>query len=122
MKNSLKGRMACVNWQDGIRINKSLYECLSQEPQEPETGIFQITEITFKNKKRFEKAKILKSLVSYAKQFSQNVGHEFNDGSILLTAIRGAAPTESGGRTSASVFGYMRKTNYARTEDIHRLF
>jgi hypothetical protein len=37
MKNSLKGRMACVNWQDGIRITKSLYVCLSQEPQEPET-------------------------------------------------------------------------------------
>jgi hypothetical protein len=29
--------MACVNWQDGIRITKSLYVCLSQEPQEPET-------------------------------------------------------------------------------------
>jgi hypothetical protein len=57
-------------------------------------------------------------LVSYAKQFSQNVGHEFIDRSILLTAIRGAAPTEIGGQTSASVFGYMRKTNYARTEDI----
>jgi hypothetical protein len=58
-------------------------------------------------------------LVSYAKQFSQNVGHEFNDWSILLTAITGTAATEIGGRTSASVFGYMRKTNYARTEDIN---
>jgi hypothetical protein len=57
-------------------------------------------------------------LVSYAKQFSQNIGHEFNDRSILLTAITGAAATEIGGRTAASVFGYMRKTNYARTEDI----
>jgi hypothetical protein len=35
-----------------------------------------------------------------------------------MTAIRGAAPMYLGGRTSASVFGYMRKTNYARTEDI----
>jgi hypothetical protein len=34
--NSLKGRMACVNWQDGIRIMKSLNVCLSQDPQEPE--------------------------------------------------------------------------------------
>jgi hypothetical protein len=32
----LKGRMACVNWQDGIRITKSLYVCLSQDPQELE--------------------------------------------------------------------------------------
>jgi hypothetical protein len=70
-------------------------------------------------KKKIEKAKILESLVSYAKQFSQNVGHEFNDQSILLTAIRGAAPTEIADRTSASVFGYMRKTKYAKTEDIN---
>ncbi len=34
-----------------------------------------------------EKAKILESLVSYAKQFSQNIGHDFNDRTILLTAI-----------------------------------
>jgi hypothetical protein len=65
-----------------------------------------------------EKAKILESLVSYAKQFSQNIKHEFNDPSILLTAVTGAAATEIGGQTSASVFGYMQKTNYARTEDI----
>jgi hypothetical protein len=65
-----------------------------------------------------EKAKILESLVSYAKQFSQNIGHDFNDRTILLTAITGAAATEIGGRTSASVFGYMRKTDYANFEDI----
>ena len=58
-------------------------------------------------------------MVSYTKQFSQNIGHEFNDRSILLTAITGAAATEIGGKTSASVFGYMRKTNYAKTEDIN---
>ena len=65
-----------------------------------------------------KKAKILESLVSYAKQFSQNIGHDFNGRTILLTAITGAAATEIGGRTSASVFGYMRKTDYAKFEDI----
>jgi hypothetical protein len=39
----------------------------------------------------FQKAKILESLVLYAKQFSQNIGHNFTDRTILLTAITGAA-------------------------------
>jgi hypothetical protein len=55
------------------------------------------------------KAKILESLVSYAKQFSQNIGHEFTDRTILLIAITGAAATEIGGRTSASVFKNMQR-------------
>ena len=57
-------------------------------------------------------------MVSYAKQFSQNIGHDFTDRTILLTAITGAAATEIGGRTSASVFKYMRKKDYAETQDI----
>ena len=57
-------------------------------------------------------------MVSYAKQFSQNIGHDFNDRTILRTAITGAAATEIGGRTSASVFGYMRRKDYATTEDV----
>jgi hypothetical protein len=78
--------------------------------------------ITFKNKNRsltrFKKAKILESLVSYAKQFSQNIGHDFTDRTILLTAITGSAATEIGGRTSASVFHYMRKKDHATVDDI----
>ena len=57
-------------------------------------------------------------MVSYAKQFSQNIGHNFTDRTILLTAITGAAATEIGGRTSASVFEYMRKNDYAEIQDI----
>jgi cAMP phosphodiesterase len=57
-------------------------------------------------------------LVSYAKQFSQNIGHNFTDRTILLTAITGAAATEIGGRTSASVFKYMKKKDYADIQDI----
>jgi hypothetical protein len=53
--------------------------------------------VTFEHKNhnliRF-KAKILESLVSYTKQFSQNIGHDFTDRTILLTAITGAAATE----------------------------
>jgi hypothetical protein len=64
------------------------------------------------------KAKILESLVAYAKQFSQNIGHDFTDTTIMLTAITGAAATEIGGRTSASVFGYMRKKDYSTYQDI----
>jgi hypothetical protein len=51
MKNSLKGRLACVNWQDGIRITKSLYVCLSQEPQELETVSSDHGDIIRKQKK-----------------------------------------------------------------------
>jgi cAMP phosphodiesterase len=57
-------------------------------------------------------------LVSYAKQFSQNIGHDFTNRTILLTAITGAAATEIGGRTSASVFKYMRRTDHASFKDI----
>ena len=57
-------------------------------------------------------------MVAYAKQFSQNIGHEFTDRTIMLTAITGAAATEIGGRTSASVFRYLSKKDFARTTDI----
>jgi hypothetical protein len=57
-------------------------------------------------------------LIAYSKQFSQNIGHEFTDRTILLTAITGAAATEIGGRTTASVTAYMRKKEYATAEDI----
>jgi hypothetical protein len=66
----------------------------------------------------FQKAKILKSLVSYAKQFSQNIGHKFTNKIILLTAITGAAAAEIGGCTSASVFKYMCRKDHASYEDI----
>jgi hypothetical protein len=63
MKNSLKGGMACVNWQDGIRITKSLYVCLSQDPQELENVSSDHEDYIRKQKKRnltlLEKAKIL---------------------------------------------------------------
>jgi hypothetical protein len=36
----------------------------------------------------------------------------------LLTAITGAAATEIGGRTSASVFKYMRRTDHTSFKDI----
>jgi hypothetical protein len=57
-------------------------------------------------------------LISYAKQFSQNIGHDFTDRTILLTAMTGSAATEIGARTAASVFGYLRKQDYAKLEDI----
>jgi hypothetical protein len=60
----------------------------------------------------------LESLIAYAKQFSQNINHQFTDRTILLTAITGSAATEIGGRTSASVFGYLRKSDNATHEDI----
>jgi hypothetical protein len=57
-------------------------------------------------------------LVAYAKQFSQSIDHEFTDRTILLTALTGAAATEIGGRTTASVFGYMKKGSTAYPKDI----
>ena len=57
-------------------------------------------------------------MVAYAKQFSQNIEHEFTDRTILLTAMTGAAATEIGGRTTASVYGYLRKSSTARMTDI----
>jgi hypothetical protein len=65
-----------------------------------------------------KKAKILESLIAYSKQFSQNIGHEFKDRTILLTAITGAAVTEIGGQTTASVTQYMRKNDYALDKDL----
>ena len=66
-----------------------------------------------------QKAKILEKLIAYSKQFSQNIGHDFTDRTIMLTAITGAAATEIGGRTTASVTHYMRKKDYATSEDIN---
>jgi hypothetical protein len=36
----------------------------------------------------------------------------------MLKAITGSATTEIGGRTSASVFGYLQKQDYPTTQDI----
>jgi hypothetical protein len=58
-------------------------------------------------------------LVAYAKQFSQQINHSFTDRTILLTALTGAAATEIGGRTTASVFGYMKKTSCASQKTIN---
>ena len=58
-------------------------------------------------------------MVAYAKQFSQNIGHQFTDRTILLTALTGAAATEIGGSTTAAVYGYMKKTSNASTENIN---
>ena len=57
-------------------------------------------------------------MVAYAKQFSLSINHEFTDRTILLTALTGAAATEIGGSTTASVFGYMKKGSYASAKDI----
>jgi hypothetical protein len=57
-------------------------------------------------------------LVAYAKQFSLSINHEFTDRTILLTALTGAAATEIGGSTTASVTGYMKKTSTAYPKDI----
>jgi hypothetical protein len=65
-----------------------------------------------------EKAKILENLIAYAKQFSQNIGHDFTDRTILLTAITGTAATEIGGCTSASAFVFMRRTEHDGLKDI----
>jgi hypothetical protein len=111
-----------VTYEEFVERKNGLYQLARQDPQDLENVSSDHEDYIRREKKRnltlLEKAKILQSLVSYAKQFSQNIGHEFNDRSILLTAGTGAAATGIGGRTSASVFGYMRKTNYSRTEDI----
>jgi hypothetical protein len=65
-----------------------------------------------------KKAKTLESLVAYAKQFSQNMGHNFTNRTIMLTAITGLATTGIGGQTSESVFGYLQKQDYTTTQDI----
>lgn len=57
-------------------------------------------------------------MIAYAKQFSQNIGHEFTDRTILLTALTGSAATEIGGRTAAAVYAYLRKNDYAKQTDI----
>jgi hypothetical protein len=57
-------------------------------------------------------------LISYAKQFSQNIGHDFTDRTILLTALTGSAAMEIGGRTAAKMYAYLRKQDFARIEDI----
>ena len=65
-----------------------------------------------------EKAKILENLIAYAKQFSQNIGHDFTDIMILLTAITGTAATEIGGCTSASALGFLQRTEHNDLKDI----
>jgi hypothetical protein len=57
-------------------------------------------------------------LAAYAKQVSQIIGHNFMERTICLTALTGAAATEIGGRTMASVYGYMRRTFYSTFNDI----
>jgi hypothetical protein len=52
-------------------------------------------------------------LIAYSRQFSQSIGHEFTDRTILLTVITGSAAKEIGGHTSASVYHYMRRNDYA---------
>jgi hypothetical protein len=77
-----------------------------------------ISKLKIRNSTHSEIAKILATLIAYAKQFSQNIGHEFTDRTILLTALTGAAATEIAGRTAASVYAYLRKQEYAKKEDI----
>jgi hypothetical protein len=64
------------------------------------------------NLTNFEKAKIL------AKKLSQNIGHNFTNRTILLTAITGSAAMEIGGCTAALVMAYLQKQEYTRKEDI----
>jgi hypothetical protein len=47
-------------------------------------------------------------LIAYAKQFSQNIGHNFTDRMIILIAITGSTTTEIGGCTSASFLGICK--------------
>jgi hypothetical protein len=60
----------------------------------------------------------LDELVAYAKLFSQNIDHTFTPETIRLTAMTGSAATEIGGKTTASVFKYMRETQTATTKEI----
>jgi hypothetical protein len=64
------------------------------------------------------KAKLLEEVVSYAKSFSHNIGHNFTRRTILLTAMTGAAAMEIGGETAASVFHYMKEKSHATQQDI----
>jgi hypothetical protein len=57
-------------------------------------------------------------LVAYSKQFSRNIGHNFNDKTIVLTAITGSAATEIGGSTTAKTFAYNRQNDIATGDDV----
>ena len=56
--------------------------------------------------------------MTYAKLFSQNIGHQFTKNSIRVTAITGAAAMEIGGATTASEFHYMQQRSHATQEEI----
>jgi hypothetical protein len=60
----------------------------------------------------------LDELIAYAKLFSQKIGHTFTPETIRLTAMTGSAATEIGGKTTASVYKYMRNTKSAIQEEI----
>ena len=63
-------------------------------------------------------AKILEEIMAYGKCFSQNIGHEFTERTILLTAMTGSAATDIGGQTTASAFKYLQKKDSATHEEI----
>lgn len=64
-------------------------------------------------------AKLLEEVIAYAKCFSQNIGHEFTERTILITAMTGSAATDIGGKTTASVFKYLSKNTHASQEEIN---
>ena len=56
--------------------------------------------------------------MAYAKQFSQNIGHQFTRQTIHVTALASSAATEIGGQTTAAEFQYMKRKDHATQADI----
>jgi hypothetical protein len=56
--------------------------------------------------------------MTYAKLFSQNIGHQFTRHTIRMTAITGSAAMEIGGVTTASEYHYMHNRDSASTDEI----
>jgi hypothetical protein len=50
---------------------------------------------------------------------SLNIGHELTERTILITAMKGSAATDIGGKTTASAFKYSSKNSHATQEEIN---
>ena len=56
--------------------------------------------------------------MTYARKFSNNIGHTFTENTIRVTAVTDAASTEIGGQTTCKEFHLAKKTTHATEADI----
>jgi len=56
------------------------------------------------------KSTVLNHVIAYAKEFCENLGHEFTRRTIIITAMSGVAATLINGETTHSALGLNRKT------------